>query len=167
MLVRTWPRTPGRHDSHNASLPMDGFTIRLESEADDVDLKAITRGVFEAHCEHIGDARIESLPVMLRDAHGTLCGGAVGRALFGDLHVDSIWVAPELRRGGVGRRLLVELERIASDRGCRWAFANTIVPASRAFFLANEYDVLGTIEGIPAGQRLTFVRKRLATVDAE
>lgn len=140
---------------------MNDWTIRFEPSAPAGDVGAINDGVLEAHFEHMGDRRRESLPVMVRDAAGRLQGGAVGRFVFGDLHVDSIWVAPGLRRGGVGRRILEELEAEGRARACRWAFANTIVPTSRAFFLANGYEAFGAVEDIPVGQTLTFLRKSL------
>jgi GNAT superfamily N-acetyltransferase len=33
--------------------------------------------------------------------------------------VKSMYVAPAFRGGGIGRRLLAELERVAAERGCR------------------------------------------------
>jgi GNAT superfamily N-acetyltransferase len=141
---------------------VNDWTIRYEPSAPPDDVGAINEGVLEAHFEHMGgDRSRESLPVMVRDAAGRFHGGAVGRVVFGDLHVDAIWVEPALRRSGFGRRILAELEAVARGLACRWAFANTIVPTSRAFFLANGYETFGTVEDIPVGQTLTFLRKPL------
>jgi GNAT superfamily N-acetyltransferase len=141
---------------------VNDWTIRFEPSAPAGDLGAISAGVLEAHFEHMGERRRESIPVTVRDGAGTLQGGAVGRFVFGDLYVDSIWVVPGLRRGGVGRRILAELEAEGRARAARWAFANTIVPTSRAFFLANGYETFGTVADIPVGQTLTFLRKALS-----
>ncbi len=82
--------------------------------------------------------------------------------VFGDLYIDNIWIEPEWRREGLGRRILAEAEHAGRSRGGRWSFANTLLPGSRRFFQAAGYSVFAEVEDLPPGQRVTFLRKSLA-----
>ena len=140
---------------------MGAMRVCLEADNQGACHKKIVDGVFEAISSRLGDERKVSIPVMLRDESGAFRGGTVARLIFGDLYVDHIWVELDLRRQGYGRRILEEVERIGLERSGRWSFANTLLPDAVEFFVANGYEVFGELAGMPPGQTVTFLRKRL------
>ncbi|WP_206074603.1 GNAT family N-acetyltransferase [Antribacter gilvus] len=96
-------------------------------------------------------------------------GAAIGSAIyvFGystitgcrTLHLDDLYVVPEQRDRGVGRRLLAELARIAVDGGCsrfEWWVLRTNEPALRLYRrlgarTLDEIDVM-RLEGTPLAE---------------
>jgi ribosomal-protein-alanine N-acetyltransferase len=50
---------------------------------------------------------------------GPILGFAVVWLVHDELHVLNVAVAPEARRGGVARRILAEVERVAREQGAR------------------------------------------------
>ena len=46
-------------------------------------------------------------------------GGIFGFDNFGALHIEGIWVHPDYRRRGVGRRLVLRAEELAKERSCK------------------------------------------------
>ena len=57
--------------------------------------------------------------VLLTDAGETVAGGAIRRLDSETAEIKRVWTSNRHRRRGLGRRVLVELERIAADRGYR------------------------------------------------
>jgi len=82
-------------------------------------------------------------------------------------HVVAMWVAPEARRQGIGRRLLDEIERwIASSGGDRihLSVADQALPALRLYAAAGyEPDGERSASAHTAGVTLVGLRKELAS----
>ncbi|MBP7240643.1 GNAT family N-acetyltransferase [Amaricoccus sp.] len=76
-------------------------------------------------------------------------GFALGRAAAGEAELLTIAVAPEARRGGVGRALLAAFEAEATRRGAEEAFleVSEANAAARALYAGAGYSVAGRRPG--------------------
>ena len=100
--------------------------------------------------------------VLLAEADGRTVG--LGALAAGDAaaEVTLLFVAPEVQRGGVGRRLLAALLTLAWQAGCRRVFVDAD-PNARAFYERQGFRLIGDTpsESIP-GRRLPRLMLSLA-----
>jgi GNAT superfamily N-acetyltransferase len=76
------------------------------------------------------------------------------------LAVELLFVPEDLRRSGVGSRLLCEAEDQARARGCIGAWLDTFSFQAREFYEQLGYSVIGTILDHPVGGARYFLTKR-------
>jgi GNAT superfamily N-acetyltransferase len=116
--------------------------------------------------EDLGDARLDQVRAILR-AHnleanpafmreleaspatalvvvglmvdGTVAGGLIGATRGRWLKVDIMGVRSELRRNGVGSRLLIAAEMAAAARGCERVYLETMDHQAPSFYAACGY----------------------------
>ena len=94
---------------------------------------------------------VRQLAAFATDHTGTVVGGAVGRTWGQCCELQQLWVAPELRSGGVGSRLLQEFEAHARTRGCSIFYLTTLSYQAPEFYRKHGYAVLAQIAGYPNG----------------
>ncbi len=138
-------------------MPSSNFTFRPATRADVPDLLAMIRGLAEYEkLAHLVVADEQRLASALFDSGATVEAliarqvgkndAAAGFALFfhtfstfmgqRGLWLEDLFVYPELRGKGIGRRLLAELAVIARERGCgrfEWAVLDWNKPAIRFY----------------------------------
>lgn len=127
--------------------------------------REIARGLFDAlfhaNVERTGDGKTERLCVVARDAEVTLVGGVVGEIYWSWLNVLVLWVAPTLRRQGLGTRLLSRAEAEAIAKGCHGVYLDTFNFQDHGLYLRAGYEIFGTLERFPGEHSRHFLRKRL------
>lgn len=149
------------------------FLIRSARDEDGATLGALKLGSSLAWGDHVEEllalpeARevpLAHLPhVIVAELEGTIVGFAtvLPGEPGGEAELEDLFVAPEHWRTGVGRKLLAEAERRATEGGAR---AMHVVAGERArpFYEASGYRLVGTVmtEFEPAAE----LRKDLADV---
>lgn len=101
-------------------------------------------------------------PLAILVAHpetGEVLGGLWAETMFAHLHVDVLFVREDLRRTGIGRRLMIDAEEESIRRGCRGAWLDTYSFQARGFYERLGYAVFGTIENYPPGHSRFFLKK--------
>jgi GNAT superfamily N-acetyltransferase len=141
---------------------VDGVRLSVETAPDPRDVEALANGLTQHALPTTGRPGFQPLAVFARDGQGALVGGAHGQVNWNWLHVGLLWVAPELRRTGLGSRLLDSIERAARERGCTNAHLDTFSYQARPFYERHGYTLFATLEDYPPGQRRYFLRKALA-----
>ena len=106
------------------------------------------------------DPRWRRVAVMLADAQGERVGGLWGECLFDWLFVELLAVAEAHRGGGHGAALMAEAEKIARAHGCLGIWLDTFAFQARGFYEKLGFELFGTLEDHPVGQRRFFLRKR-------
>lgn len=122
-------------------------------------LEAARRGLDRHNRQQIGDYTYAKLAVLARGADGELLGGAEGDLLWDWLHIQTLWVRPELQGHGVGSALLARLEAAAEARGVARFHLETTSFQARAFYERHGYAVFGVLEGKPAGHTWYYMKK--------
>jgi GNAT superfamily N-acetyltransferase len=97
------------------------------------------------------------------DESGELLGGCTGRTedVWQWLIVDTMWVRPDQRGGGLGRALLEAVEEEARGRGCRWAKLNTWEFQAPGFYGRCGYVEYARETDYPPGHVNHLMRKGL------
>jgi GNAT superfamily N-acetyltransferase len=108
---------------------------------DDARLAADTAGAWAA------ETGAETLSVGWRDEAGAMAGHARLRLAAGTAALETLWVAPPARGGGIGARLLAQAEAEARDRGAGRLVATALGPAAEGFLLRRGFAVYGRLDG--------------------
>ena len=100
------------------------------------------------------------LAIFLRDA-GTIVAGISGWTWGDCCELQSLWVAPSLRGGGLATRLLSAAEAEATKRGCSQTVHFTYDFQARGLYEQNGYELVGRVHDFPSGTDALWYRKRL------
>lgn len=91
----------------------------------------------------------------------TLIAGIVAWLWGAGLELEYLWVDKNERGKGFGSKLLIELERIAIDKGCHNIFTNTYSFQAPAFYSKFGYETMGVVSGFPDRVKKHFFKKKL------
>lgn len=105
--------------------------------------------------------RINSFGIFIKDAHGLVLGGLNGVTYYGCLYVDMLWLKEELRHQGLGKKLMMEAEKIGRERQCSFATVNTMDWEALTFYQKLGYDIEFVREGYVKESKMYMLRKKL------
>jgi ribosomal protein S18 acetylase RimI-like enzyme len=134
---------------------------RIEDEPKDEDIRILEEQIhaFNEAATGIRDGKL--LALFLRDSGGKVTGGLFGWTWGTTCHVRYLFVPPELRHRGTGRRLMHRVEEEAIRRGCRQVVLETHDFQAPEFYRRLGFEVVGRIDGYPAGHHQLTMVKRL------
>ena len=121
----------------------------------------IREALNQFNCAHVGDDGHTPLNLIEYDADGSIIGGLLGGTYWGWMYIDILWVREDLRRQGVGSRLLTEAEKEAMRRGCHHVHVDTMSWQAPAFYQKHGYEVIGVLPDIPLGNQKYLLMKVL------
>ncbi len=138
-------------------------TLTVTFEPTDADQEAITAPLVAFNKANGPGAPDDSakLAVLLKDENGTVIGGLLGWISCRWLYIVLLVVPEELRRTGLGTRLLSEAEAAARARGCVGVWLDTYSFQAPDFYLRNGYEIFGELKDHPPGANRIFLRKSL------
>lgn len=121
----------------------------------------IESGLNQYNDEAVGFNENKPLAVVVRDEHGVVLGGMLGRTYLGLLFIDLVYLPPEIRGKGIGSQILKRVEDEGRERGCKTAVLYTITFQAPAFYEKNGWQRFGEIPCLPEGASRVFLRKDL------
>jgi GNAT superfamily N-acetyltransferase len=125
--------------------------------------QVIVDGLLRFNASHTGDPEPpRPLVLVLSDpASGETVGGLYGSTWASYLRVDLLFIPEPMRRLGVGRKLMAEVEAEAVRRGCHAAVLDTFSFQACGFYEKLGYSVFGTLDDNPPGHSRFYLTKRL------
>ena len=135
------------------------LTYTVSDKPDAQSLLAVDTGLDEYNIAAAPLHEVAPLAVFVTDASGEVVGGAVGRTWGAGCELQQLWVKDELRKNGVGTRLLVDFEARARTRGCKVFYLTTLSFQAPDFYRWHGYAVLAQISGYPHGIVKYLMRK--------
>jgi ribosomal protein S18 acetylase RimI-like enzyme len=115
---------------------------------------------FNAKVTGVGDGRL--LAVLSRDGAGQIQAGLHGWTWGGTGFVQALWVREDLRRCGLGSRLLRAAEQEAVRRGCHEMQLDSHSYQAPGFYRRLGYEAIGELPGWPGDTTRIFFRKALS-----
>lgn len=100
--------------------------------------------------------------LVTRPGEAAPAGGLRGECYGAWLFIRYFYLPEDLRRGGIGARVIAAAEAEAKRRGCLGAWVDTFGFQARPFYEKQGYTLFGTIEDLPPGDARYFLMKRLA-----
>ena len=80
---------------------------------------------------------------------------------YGCLYVDMLWLKEELRHQGLGKKLMMEAEKIGRECQCSFATVNTMDWEALTFYQKLGYDIEFIREGYVKESKMYMLRKKL------
>ena len=103
------------------------------------------------------EAESEPLNLYVEDEKGNLMAGLVAETFGNWLEIEYLFVKEELRKQGIGSKLLQRAENEAKKRNCCFAFVNTYQFQAPDFYLSYGYKEVFTLQDYPyTGQRFYY-----------
>ncbi|MFN6569119.1 GNAT family N-acetyltransferase [Dendronalium sp. ChiSLP03b] len=138
------------------------LAIAVEDNPDPKDIHAVISNLldYNNNSQKLEDVAYP-LSVLIRDAEGEIVGGLVGETHWKWLFVSHLWVAEALRGQGYGRKLMLQAEQTAKERGCDRAYLDTFSFQALGFYERLGYQIFGVLEDFPPGHQRYFLQKKI------
>ena len=136
--------------------------FRIEDDPRPEDKALLNRHLYEFNAAVTGIDDGRWLAIFVRDPGRQIIAGLHGWTWGGTGYVDTFWVREDLRRQGLGKRLLKAAEDEAVRRGCRVMQLSTHSYQAPDFYPRVGYEQIGALPGWPAGSTRFFFQKPLA-----
>ena len=138
-------------------------TITLTDAPEDGERTVVMDGLRAYNEERAGVSDARQLAILARDPDtGEVVGGLLGRSYLGLLTVERFFLPENLRRGGLGGRILAMAEEEGRRRGCTRAVLSTLHFQAPGFYLKQGWEVAAQIECEPPGHTRFYITKNLA-----
>lgn len=137
------------------------YKIHRETEAVDKTISSIRNNLVNWNLTQSTIDDGENIVLAIKKNDGTLIAGIVAWLWGAGLELECLWVDKNERRKGLGSKLLMELERIANDKGCHNIFTNTYSFQAPTFYSKFGYETMGVVSGFPDRVTKHFFKKKL------
>jgi len=138
-------------------------TITLTDAPEDGERTVVMDGLRAYNEERAGVSDARQLAILARDPDtGEVVGGLLGRSYLGLLTVERFFLPENLRRDGLGGRILAMAEEEGRRRGCTRAVLSTLHFQAPGFYLKQGWEVAARIECEPPGHTRFYMTKNLA-----
>jgi GNAT superfamily N-acetyltransferase len=138
--------------------------FHVEDQPDPRDIAFLEAQIRREASAAMGLGEEVELAIFVRDA-GTVVAGISGWTWGDCCELQSLWVEPTLRGGGLATRLLAAAEAEAVARGCSQTVHFTYDFQARALYERNGYELVGRVEDFPSGTAALWFRKCLQPAD--
>lgn len=99
--------------------------------------------------------------VFIRDNKDVIVAGGNGSIIYGSIYTDQLWIRPELRRQGIGERLMSYVEEYGKKKGCTLSTVTTMSFQAPKFYLYLGYKIDFSREGYNQGSSCIFMSKKI------
>jgi GNAT superfamily N-acetyltransferase len=137
-----------------------GLRFSFEDNPSWEDREFVDEGLGAYNAPFLRDSRYSYFGAFVRDDAAAIRAGLIGHCYAGWLFIALLWVHAELRRTGVGSRLIAAAERHAIEFGCHSAWVDTFSFQAPDFYPKFGYREFARLDYPPDHQRL-FFKKRL------
>jgi GNAT superfamily N-acetyltransferase len=138
--------------------------FHVEDQPDPLDIEFLEAQIRREASVAMGLGDEVELAIFVRDADSVVAG--ISGWTWGDCcELQSLWVDPSLRGGGLATRLLAAAEAEAVARGCSQTVHFTYDFQARALYERNGYELVGRVEDFPSGTVALWFRKCLQPVE--
>ena len=139
-----------------------GPRLVLTDAATPQDESVIRDGLGDYNFSKAGYRDYRPLAVLVTDpANGEVVGGLYGSTSMGLLRVDRFFLPEDLRKQGLGTRIIKEAEAEGARRGCSRAILSTLSFQAPGFYERQGWEVLGRVDCDPPGHTRFMMTKKL------
>ncbi|MGV7106102.1 GNAT family N-acetyltransferase [Flavobacterium sp. U410] len=101
------------------------------------------------------------IEIIARNEKKEIIGGLYGRSIWGTLEIKTFAIKAENRNSGIGKKLLLEAEKEAKKRNCRFISLDTFSFQAPTFYEKLGFEKLGTESDFPKGFEKYYYRKKI------
>ncbi|MFD2725484.1 GNAT family N-acetyltransferase [Hyunsoonleella rubra] len=101
------------------------------------------------------------IEIIVRNNNDEIIGGLYGRSIWGTLEIKTFVVKSENRNSGIGKKLILETEKEAKKRNCRFISLDTFSFQAPEFYEKLGFEKIGTETDFPKGFEKYYYRKKI------
>ena len=145
----------------NAGRMANDHSSSVLSDEDRAIARRLIDGIDEFNLKATGITEFHEMLTVERDPVGELIGGVYGWSWGGTCWIEALWVREDMRRHGVGSRLLAAAETEARRHGCAQLALDTHTFQARSFYERHGFEVVSELKDYPRGHSRLVLSKRL------
>ncbi|UNM96370.1 GNAT family N-acetyltransferase [Ignatzschineria rhizosphaerae] len=123
-------------------------------------VKTILAAYNKKHTEHLTDCNNDPLEIIAKE-NGKIIAGLLGRSIWGTLQIQFLAVDEAYKGQGLGKKLMLEAERIARERKCHYIAVDTFSFQAPEFYKALGYKIFAEEVDFPLTFSRYYLRKTL------
>jgi len=105
-------------------------------------------------------SKSESLNIYIEDDYGNLIAGMVAETFGYWLEIEYLYVRDDVRRQGLGSKILKMAELESFNRGCKYSFVNTFHFQAPEFYEKHGYKEVFALKEYPyTGKRYYYTKE--------
>ena len=105
-------------------------------------------------------SKSEPLNIYLEDEEGNLVAGMVAETFVNWLEIEYLYVSEDLRRQGIGSKILKMAENESRNRGCKYSFVDTFNFQAPKFYEKHGYKEVFALKKYPyIGERYYYTKE--------
>ena len=122
------------------------MSFRITDEITQEDETEIFQGLLKYNLARIEDKNPKDLGIYFENELGQKLAGLIGDTHGNWLSIKFLWVDKELRGNKIGSKILMQAEKIAKARGCKYVFLDTFSFQAPEFYKKHGYKEVFTLE---------------------
>ncbi len=144
--------------------PTTGEARFVVTDAPDPEEEAVIRdGLSAYNLEKAGYRDQRPLAILVSDPEtGEVVGGLLGGTSFGLLRIDRFFLPENLRKHGLGSKIIKAAEEEGRRRACSRALLTTLSFQAPGFYKRHGWEVLAQLDGEPPAPTRYLMTKSLA-----
>lgn len=135
--------------------------VKLEEDETGEAFRGLIEGIKTFNRKAVPDMKSKSLTVVIRDEHGALHGGVVGRIAADSMYVEVVWNDDVVRGTGMGRKAMLMLEDEARKHGATESWLYTMSFQAKPFYEKLGYSQFAELPWNNGRHARFFMRKDL------
>lgn len=140
------------------------MNFNITKEADKEGHKYINNELYQYNLKHFPEdlkGRYKEITLFIRDENNTVRGGIIGEVCWNWLEIQILMVDENLRKSGLGTKLLLEAEQIARDSQCDFIKLDTLSFQALEFYQKHGYEVYGCLDNVGREHKHYYMKKDL------
>ncbi|WP_282014577.1 GNAT family N-acetyltransferase [Marinifilum flexuosum] len=140
------------------------MNIKVTDEVDHKSYDRVVELLVEyniSQTEKNADEINKPIEIIVRDDKGEIIGGLYGRSIWGTLEIKTFVVKAQNRNKGIGKKIILEAEKEAKKRNCRFISLDTFSFQAPKFYERLGFEKVGTETDFPKGFDKYYYRKNI------
>lgn len=105
--------------------------------------------------------RYEEINLFIKDENGIVRGGLLAEVCWNWLEIHVLIIDEDIRKSGLGTKLLFKIEKIALEKECDFIKVDTLSFQALGFYERNGYKVFGSLENVGRDYKHYYLKKDL------
>ncbi len=139
---------------------IDNIKFIVSECATDEEAKKVYSGLRKFNEIHFKNVKTFPLNIYLFD-NGEIIGGIISEVFGNWLEVNYLWLNESYRGMGLGTKLLLKLETIAKQHGCKKVSLKTFNFQAPNFYLKKGYSIIYCLDNYPIEEKMYFLSKEI------
>lgn len=135
------------------------YTIDIDNEKREEYYKLISKKLDDEYGVWLGDNTEIEINAIARGEDKRILGGLLSYVKWDWLYIDILWLNEDIRKYGIGKRLLEAVEGRAMELGVNKFYLGTTDFQARGFYERNGYEVFIISDDMPPGYRNYSMKK--------